>query len=229
MTDHCHRTWTDISGDEGTSRSICMKSIRDLLVHSPFGVFISSTIMINITCCSGHHIQLWRIIYNCSQYSGMPWESSPSRYYHWICRYCRFSTTPYPAAFNASSSSFWLLSWSTTTLPTSSGANLCCRKQFWWLKWKSQIIFSLIVDHKSMTSQMDTIWAKGAHTIGKCRLGLPSEDIHLYWIWNLWNRTGVMLWSLILSGTSMILSSWTLFLFSTALCASSVISFCHHA
>ena len=71
---------------------------------------------------------------------------------------------------------------------------------------------------------------RGAHS-GKCRSGLPLEDIYLCQIWNLQTRTGVMLWSLILSGTGtgMILSLWTLFHFSTALCASSITSFCHHA
>ena len=64
---------------------------------------------------------------------------------------------------------------------------------------------------------------------GKYGSGLPLQDIHLCQIWNLQTRMGVMLQSLILSGTGMILSSWTLFLFSTALCASSITSFCHHA
>ena len=68
---------------------------------------------------------------------------------------------------------------------------------------------------------------KDAH-FRKCELGLPLEDIHLCQIWNLWTRMGVMLWSLISSGTGTILSSQTLFLFSTALCTSSVTSFCYH-
>ena len=60
-------------------------------------------------------------------------------------------------------------------------------------------------------------------------LELLLWDIHLRQIWNLQTRTGVMLWSLILSGTGMISSSQTLFLFSTVLCASSITSFCHRA
>ena len=64
---------------------------------------------------------------------------------------------------------------------------------------------------------------------GKYRLGLPLQDIHLCQIWNLRTRMGVMLWSLISSGTGTISSSQTLFLFSIALCASSIIFLCHCA
>ena len=63
----------------------------------------------------------------------------------------------------------------------------------------------------------------------KYGLELPSWDIHLHQIWNLWTRMRVMLWSLILLGTGMISLSWTLFLFSTALCASFITFLCHCA
>ena len=62
---------------------------------------------------------------------------------------------------------------------------------------------------------------------GKYGSGLPLQDIHLLWIWNLWTRTGVMLWSLISSGTCMILLSCIMdsFSFQHSLCASSITSF----
>ena len=64
---------------------------------------------------------------------------------------------------------------------------------------------------KHHTSKEDTCFKK-------CTLELLLEDIHLCWIWNLWTRMGVILWSFILLGTGTILSSWTLFHFNTTLC-----------
>ena len=124
------------------SRPIGLGNIWDIIIYSSTRILIPPTIKINIAHCSNHYVQLQGVIYNCSQHSGMPRESSTTRHYYWLSWYCRFSTAPYPATFNTSSSPLRLPSWSTMPLSTSSRTDLCCRKQFWWLGWKPQIICS---------------------------------------------------------------------------------------
>ena len=97
LTDYDRRMWTGILGDEGTPRSIGQRTIWNLWVYPSFGIFIPSTIMINITCCSHHHIQLWRIICNCSQYSRTTWE------------WRRITTTSYSTTLDASSCLFFTI------------------------------------------------------------------------------------------------------------------------
>ena len=186
--------------DEEQWRSLGPQTIWDVQIwniwtNSSLGILISSTIMINITCCSNHYIQLWRIIHNSPEYSGTPGTTK------WQPSTASNSSTLY-----TSSSPFQLLSWSTMPLLTSSRTHLCHGKQFWWLRQESQIICSLSTHHQSTTRTMITIWARRAYIAGNA-----GQD-------SLW---GTPIY--IRSGISKLGQGWSyhhrLFFFSAQLCA----------
>ena len=131
------------------------RTIWDVWTHSPLGILIPSTITINITHCSNHHVQLWGIIHNSPEHS-----RTPSTTKQWS------STTSNSSTLYASSSPFWLSSWLTMPLSASPRAHLCRRKQFRWIRWEPQIICSLNTNHWSMMHITNTIWTRRTCTSG---------------------------------------------------------------
>ena len=150
---------TNTSTDKEWLWSFGLRTIRNVRTRirasSPFGIHILSTIMTDITRCSDHHVQLRRIVHNSPKYSGTTSTTS------W-----QPSTASNSSSLYTPNSSLQLSSWLTMPLSTSSRTDLCCRKQFWRIGWKSQIFCSLLMNHQSMTSTTNTIQTRGTCTSG---------------------------------------------------------------